>query len=414
MIEKEVLGCLLQDNSLIQETTIQGTFFEKAEHQLLFQSMVKLAHEGKAVDRVSLLAENYEYLSQFGTNFIAEIEATGNIENFETYERQLTDDYRTRQSKVLAQNFANNEQEAHQLIADLQELDELGIAEELTTQEVLNEMFDLPYIKSDRAGISSGLRDLDSITGGFQNGDSYILGARPSMGKSATMLKFALGAINSGAVPIIFSLEMSKESLLRRLISTIGSINLFLANNPYELSEGQKKAWQNAINILSNFDIEIFDQPAQSMEFIRAKTRQVQQEHDKPVIVMIDYLTLINTNQSYQSEHLKIGAISKELKNLARTYECPVITLAQLSRGLEQRNDKRPMLSDLRESGSIEEDADCVLFLYRDSYYNDDADNDNLEINIAKHRNGPTGTATVYYNKSTGKMADLYDTQRSS
>ena len=407
MIEKEVLGCLLQDNSLIQETTIRPSYFSKVEHQLVFQSMLKLSHEGKAVDRVSLIADNYNYMSQLGTQFFAELEASGKVENFETYERQLIDKYKKRQSKVLANNFLNSNRTIGELIGDLQELEELGIEEEQSTKEVLKEMYNLPYIEADKTGIPSGLSDLDTITGGFKNGDSYILGARPSMGKSATMLTFALGAIKSGAVPIIFSLEMSKESLLRRLISTLGNINMFLANNPYELTDSKKQAWQQSIKELSEMDFEIFDQPAQTMEFIRAKTRQVQQQYNKQVIVLIDYLTLINTNKQYQSEHLKVGAISKELKNLARTYDCPVITLAQLSRVVEQRNDKRPMLSDLRESGSIEEDADCVMFLYRDSYYNDDAENDNLEINVAKHRNGPTGTATVYYNKSTGKMGDL-------
>src|SRR5699024_10773921 len=129
---------------------------------------------------------------------------------------------------------------------------------------------------------------------------------------------------------------------------------------------------------------------------------------NKKIMVLIDYLTLIHTDKHYQSEHLKVGAISKALKVIAKQYDCPVVTLAQLSRVVEQRQDKRTMLSDFREAGSIEEDADCIMFLYRDSYYSKE-DNDNLEIIVAKHRNGATGTAKVYYNKATGKMADLSD-----
>lgn len=410
MIEKEILGCILQDNSLIGETIIKATYFSRQEHQLLFQSMQKLASEGKAIDKVTLIADNYEYIQQLGgPAFITEIELSGKTENFETYEKQLLEDYKKRQSKLVARQYATTEREINEFIEELQELNEIGIKEEQSTQDLLKEMFNQPYEDSADVGIPSGLVDLDKVTGGFQKANSYILGARPSMGKTATMLKFALEAMKQDVVPIMFSLEMSKESLLRRLISTIGNINLFVANNPNQLSEKKKQSWQQAVTELSTYDFEIFDQAGQTIEYMRARTRQVKKEYNKPVIVLIDYLTLIHSTKQHQSEHLRIGDISKSLKELAKEYDCPVITLAQLSRVVEQRNDKRPMLSDLRESGSIEEDADCVMFLYRESYYNKEIDNDNLEINVAKHRNGPTGTIKVYYNKSTGKMGDLHE-----
>lgn len=308
-----------------------------------------------------------------------------------------------RRIEEIVVNFLNSkERDLTKFMEELRETDEIGIREEKSAHEILLEMHDLPFVEKNENGVSTGLTDLDKIIGGFQKGNSYILGGRPSMGKSAMMLKFALSAMHNNAVPVIFSLEMSKESLLRRWIATIGNINLFLANNPYELTRGKKEAWQKAVNELSQKRFEIYDQPGQTIEFIRAKTRQAQKEHGN-IILFIDYLTLIKDNREHQSEHLRVGAISKDLKNIAREYDVPVVTLAQLSRVLEQRSDKRPMLSDLRESGSIEEDADCVMFLYRDSYYNKDADNDNIEINVAKHRNGPTGTVEVYYNKATGK-----------
>ena len=410
MIEKEILGCILQDNSLIDETVLQVKYFSKQEHQLIFQTMLKLAAEGKAIDRVSLLAENYDYLSHFGgTDFIADLESNGKVENFKTYERQLIEEYKKRKIENIVVNFLNSkERDLPKLMEELRETDEIGIREERSAHEILLEMHDLPFVEKNESGVSTGLSDLDKIIGGFQKGNSYILGGRPSMGKSAMMLKFALSAMHNNAVPVIFSLEMSKESLLRRWIATIGNINLFLANNPYELTQRKKEAWQQAVNELSKKQFEIYDQPGQTIEFIRAKTRQAQKEYDN-IIVFIDYLTLIKDNREHQSEHLRVGAISKELKNIAREYDVPVVTLAQLSRVVEQRKDKRPMLSDLRESGSIEEDADCVMFLYRDSYYKQDADNDNIEINVAKHRNGPTGTVEVYYNKATGKIGDLSD-----
>lgn len=224
-----------------------------------------------------------------------------------------------------------------------------------------------------------------------------------------------MAAMDSGAVPLIFSLEMSKESLLRRLISTIGDINLFIARNPHKLPNSKKDNWVYAVNELYKKDFEIFDKPMQSIQYIRSNVRKSKKEHEgKQVIVLIDYLTLIESSDQYHSDHSKFSDISAKIKGIAREYDCPVVTLAQLSRGVETRNDKRPMLSDLRESGSIEQDADAVMFLYRDSYYHDEAENDNLEIIVAKHRDGPTGTATVYYNKATGKMGDLYEFERSS
>lgn len=146
----------------------------------------------------------------------------------------------------------------------------------------------------------------------------------------------------------------------------------------------------------------------QSIQYIRSQVRKAKRKYEgKEVVVFIDYLTLINSAGTYHSDHAKFTDISARIKAIAKEYDCPVVTLAQLSRGVEQRQDKRPMLSDLRESGSIEQDADCVMFLYRDSYYNKEDDSNELEIIVAKHRNGPTGTAKVFYNRATGKMGDL-------
>lgn len=411
MIEKEILGCILKDNSLINETIIRTNQFSNEHYRLLFQSMQKLSFENKAIDKVTLMSDNYEYISQLGgPSFITDIETVGNVENFETYEREFIDKYLKRESESITKSWlSKQERDTQTLINDLQNLDDLSFSDEQNKNEVLKSMFDLPY--SENAidiGVRSGLNALDTYIGGFQNQQSYIMGARPSMGKTATMLTFALGAIEKGAVPLIFSLEMSKESLLRRMISTVGTINSFTTRTPYKLNESKKKSWQESINKLHSMDFEIYDKPSQSIQYIRSQVRKARRKHEgKQVIVLIDYLTLIQNSGDFYSDHAKYSDISKRLKMMAKEHDCPVVTLAQLSRGLEQRQDKRPMLSDLRESGSIEEDADCVMFLYRDSYYNKNAENDNLEINVAKHRDGPTGTATVYYNKATGKMGDL-------
>lgn len=416
MIEKEILGCILKDNSLINETIIRTNQFSNDAYKLLFQSMQKLAFENKAIDKVTLLAENYEYINQMGgTSFITSIETVGNVDNFETYERKFIEQYKKRESENITKKWlSNNKKTTTDLITELQKLDELGIGDEVDKNEVLQEMYHLPYVENPiESGIPSGLSKLDSLTGGFQNKNSYVLGARPSMGKTATMLKFALSASQHGAVPLIFSLEMSKESLLRRLIATVGEINSFITRNPHRLTNSKKERWKQAVDELYKLDFEIYDKPLQEIQYIRSQVRRAKRKYgDKQIFVLIDYLTLIHSNKDYYSDHAKFTDISAQLKAIAKEYDCPVLTLAQLSRGVESRNDKRPMLSDLRESGSIEQDADMVMFLYRDSYYNKDSDDDTLEINIAKHRDGPTGMVKVHYNKATGKMGDLADNKR--
>lgn len=410
MIEHEILGCFLKDNTLIEETIIQTNQFEMQAHQLLFQSMKKLSMEGKAIDKVTLLQENYEYIQQMGgVDFITSLETNGNPINFDSYEKQFIEQFKDKESKRQVKLWmSKDDAPEYELIEELEKISELGISEEETKDDVLDDMFDDPYIERDKAGITSGLSDLDDITGMFQNQSSYILAARPSLGKTATMLTFKLAAMKKGIVPITFSLEMPKKEIIRRMISILGNINLFIARNPYELTESKKKEWQRAIQELKQYEFEVFDNSSMTINEMRSHVRKIKKLYgNKQIMVFIDYLTLIRSDKNYQSDHQKFTDISSQLKPIAKDYDCPIVTLAQLSRGVEQRQDKRPVLSDLRESGSIEQDADGVMFLYRDSYYNDEIDNDNLEINLAKHRNGPTGTATVYYNKATGQMGDL-------
>ncbi|HLR41736.1 MAG TPA: DnaB-like helicase C-terminal domain-containing protein [Pseudogracilibacillus sp.] len=408
MLEREILGCFIKDNDLLQETKITTEYFTHDGNRKLFDKMNQLILDNKAVDRVTLIAECYELINQYGADFITELETTGNISNFESYESKFTEQYKARKSKEVTRGWLSNDGNIDDLISNLQKISELNISNEMSKNDVLQELANLPYTEVTDAGVKSLLKDFDSIIGGFQRSNSYILGARPSMGKSATMLKFMLSAIEQDVVPIIFSLEMSKESLLKRLIATLGKINLFMTRTPNELMDSKKAAWVEAVGKLHSMKFEIFDKPMQTINEIRANTRKIKRMYpDKEIIIMIDYLTLIDTTDTFQSDHAKVSNISKNLKNIAKDFDCPVITLAQLSRSLEQRQDKRPTLADLRESGSIEEDADAVIFLYRDSYYNKENDNHELELIVAKHRNGPTGATKVYYNKSTGIMGNL-------
>lgn len=412
-LEREILGCFLKDNSLVKETTIQEEQFQEESSKLLFRSMIQLSDEEKVIDRITLLSRNYEAIQHMGgPDFITKLESTGDVEHYDSYEQEFIEQYKLRETENIAKKWLGKEDKnSSDLLSDLNILDTTGALDTSDKNETLREMHNEPFYENVvDAGVPSGFEKLDALTGGFNNELSYIMGARPSMGKTATMLKFVLSAAENGAVPIVFSLEMSERSLLRRLIATVGKINLFLTRNPHRLSEHKKDSWKKAVNELYTLDFEIHDKPMQTIQFIRSKVRQAQKRYEgKQIIVFIDYLTLIHNAGKFHSDHSMVSDVSARLKAIAKEYKCPVITLAQLSRGVEQRNDKRPMLSDLRESGSIEQDADMVMFLYRDSYYHPENDTDNMEIIIAKHRDGPTGSVEVHYNKATGRMEDLYD-----
>lgn len=374
--------------------------------------MKNLSGENKAVDHVTLLTECFDLLNELGgVHYIHTIETKGNVENFETYENKVLEDFKKRETDRLLKVYLSKEdKDIQRLLTEIEQLNDEGITDEPSKFDVLKKLHDESTQEKTSAitGIPSGLKDLDRLTGGWQSEDSIIMGARPSMGKTATMLKFMLAAALNGDVPIVFSLEMSEESLTRRLLATVGQINSFMARNSQNLSDDKKKSWRTAIGELGKLDYAIYDKPMQSIQYIRTKVRKEQKKYkNRRILVLIDYLTLIQNSGQFNSDHAKVSDISARLKAIAKDFKIPVITLAQLSRGVEQRKDKKPMLSDLRESGSIEQDADLIMFLYRESYYNDKADDDVLEIDIAKHRNGPTGDVKVFYNRSTGEIKDL-------
>nr|WP_255723511.1 DnaB helicase C-terminal domain-containing protein [Sporosarcina sp. ACRSL] len=255
-------------------------------------------------------------------------------------------------------------------------------------------------------GATTGIEKLDAMTNGFQDGELTIVAGRPSMGKSDFMLHIAKHAGWKNRLPIIFSLEMSATSLLDRLLASTGRYSRARMRNKYSmLNEAQKAEWPKTIGKLSETDIQFFDRSKQTVAEMRMKVRKMIHEYRgmKPVI-FIDYLTLIHSEDTSSNKHLQVSQITKDLKAMAREFNCPVITLAQLSRAVEQRQDKRPLMSDLRESGSIEEDADVIIFLYRNAYYTMDEDDSTLELIVSKNRNGPVGTAVTAYNKYTGEV----------
>ncbi|MEO0443621.1 MAG: replicative DNA helicase [Pseudomonadota bacterium] len=252
--------------------------------------------------------------------------------------------------------------------------------------------------KSDITGLSAGLTDLDKRTSGWQNGELIILAARPSMGKTALALNFVESAIFTQPKPVlVFSMEMPSESLVMRMLSSIGRINQNKIRNG-QLTEEDWPKLTAAVQKLKGASLFIDDTAALTPQDMRARIRRTAREHGDPGLIMVDYLQLMQTADASEGRTQEISEISRSLKAMAKEYDCPVIALSQLNRGVEQRPNKRPMNSDLRESGAIEQDADVVLFIYRDEYYNEDSPEKGIaELILGKQRNGEVGTCRAAF-----------------
>lgn len=268
-------------------------------------------------------------------------------------------------------------------------------------------------LKPALAGLSSGFYDLDSLTQGFQKSDLIVLAGRPSMGKTALCLNIATNIVKNSKIPVLFfSLEMSKEQLAYRLLSTEGTINLMRLRNGH-LDTNDWFKLHRIIKDLSSLPFFIDDTPNLSIQDIRSKIKKILFEQSKIGLIVIDYLQLMqNSKLKLDNRVQELSQITRSLKNIAREFKVPLIALSQLSRNVENRITKRPILSDLRESGSIEQDADLVLMLYRESYYNSNKGNDNIhdltELIIAKQRNGPIGSILLKFDPKHTKFLDYF------
>ena len=316
-------------------------------------------------------------------------------------------------------NLAYNEAEDIAVVIDRSEQTLFGVSEERTTRDLvpvkqiartyLERVEELNRRGDDVIGVPTGFKDIDRLLGGLNRSDLVIIAARPGMGKTSLQNAMALTAARRYNKRVaLFNLEMSGEQLVQRMISAetrIDSQRLRRGN----LAEQEWPIFMQAIGRLSETHIFIDDTPSITPMQLRTKCRRLYAEHGID-LVMIDYLQLMNSEFRSNNRVQEISDISRGLKALARELDVPVVAAAQLSRAVENRQDKRPLLSDLRDSGSIEQDADVVMFIYRDEYYNDDTERPNIaEINIAKHRNGPTGSIDLFWH---GKLATFRNLQR--
>lgn len=410
LAEKSLLGTMLHENYLIADSNLEAAHFISQVHQNIFTSMLQLVSERKAVDYITLLTTR-EPIELGGANYLAELGSFASATKFEEYETIVLENWRERSKRQMMEQA----QQEDWGIAEIQHaLDKLMTQYTTTNTSIkadLMQMAKRPFEQENRkTGVLTGLLDLDKLLNGFQDAELTIIAARPSMGKTDTMNHIALKAGWDGYLPIIFSLEMSRTTLIDRLIAATGNFNRLKMRNPYEyFTDGQKEKWMSTLGMLDNANIEIDDRAGMTVPQIRATARKIiKANRDKKPVILIDYLQIIRVSNPRDNQTQAIGQISWDLKQMAKEFNCPVICLAQLNRSVEQRQDKRPVMSDLRDSGNIEQDADVIAFLYRDDYYSKESERQNmLEFIIAKHRNGPTGTVFASYVKDTGRLSNI-------
>ena len=437
--EQAVLGAIFLNTDALADAMeyVEADDFYRRSHQLLFQAMVDLNNNSEAIDVLTVqnyLSTNNQLDDVGGVAYIAELATSvPTAANAGYYAKIVEEKSMLRRLISTATNIitqANNNDEDVPSLLDSAERQIMDVSERRNRSgfreikdvlnEALNDVDRLSQQSEDITGLPTGYKEFDKMTAGLQPDNLIILAARPAVGKTAFALNIAQNVATSTDTSVaIFSLEMSAESLVNRMLCAEGSIN---ANHlrTGQLDEGE---WQNlivAMGALSNTSIFIDDTPGIKMAEIRAKCRRLAKEKGNLGLVVIDYLQLIEGSNK-ESRQQEVSEISRQLKKLAKELGVPILALSQLSRGVEQRQDKRPVLSDIRESGSIEQDADIVAFLYRDDYYergesksDDDEDDEPLnqdvgevELIIEKNRAGARGTVKLLFIKSYNKFSNI-------
>ena len=427
--EMSVLGGVLLDNAAIYRAIeiIDQADLYRESHRKIFGAMLELSNRREPCDLITLteelkrtgsldaaggaayLATLVDYVPTaanitYYCNIVKEKAVARNVLTIAT--KLATDAYSTDSSELLerAQRdlftlATTNKQQSAVYVRDL-------------NKEFIDTMQKRYEQKASLTGITTGLPDLDKITSGLQPSDLIIIAARPSMGKTVLGLNIAERAAKSGKTVVVFSLEMSKEQLMMRLAASMSGVDMQKMQTGRFLDTDWPQL-QKASAIAHTLPLLVDDPPALNVTALRAKCLQLALQHDLDMIV-IDYLQLMTSSKSKENRQQEISDISRSLKALAKELNVPIVALSQLNRSLEARNDKRPMMSDLRESGAIEQDADVIMFIYRESVYceacktdtctDPDHDKSKAEVIIGKHRNGPLGTVNLIFNGANARF----------
>lgn len=424
--EQSVIGAMIMDREAIvvaSEIISEDDFYSK-QCGTLFGAMVELNDEGKPVDLVTLqdrLREKDVPPEVSSLEYIRDlITAVPTSANIKYYANIVAEKATLRRLIKLNEEIANTcyvGKESLEVILEDTEKRVFNLVQKRNTEEfvpirqvVMNAMDQIEKASKNKGsvtGIATGFIDLDYRTAGMQPSDLVLIAARPSMGKTAFVLNIAQHvAFKLNQTVAIFSLEMSKEQLVNRLFSLESKVDAQKLRTG-NLSDGDWEKLIETAGVIGKSNLIIDDTPGITISELRSKCRKYKLEHDLKMII-IDYLQLMSGSGKGDSRQQEISDISRSLKSLARELSVPVLSLSQLSRAVEQRPDHRPMLSDLRESGAIEQDADVVMFIYRDDYYNKDTEKKGIaEIIVAKQRNGPIGTVELVWLPEYTKFANM-------
>jgi replicative DNA helicase len=417
--EQAVLGGLMLDNSEwdnIADALLPEDFY-RGEHRLIFQVMQQQSEASSPIDAVTLfeaLNSLGEADSAGGADYLAELagnaRGTANIVAYAEIirERAILRRLISVANKIADSGYNTGGRKAAEVVDDA-EKEVFRIADERPQDKgpvnitpllrsAVDRIDELAGLDGSLTGVSTGYTDLDRMTSGWQKSDLIIVAARPSMGKTSLMMNFVENAIMTDDRPVlVFSLEMPAESLIFRMLSSIGKIDQTRIRTG-KLFDEDWPGFNDAVAKLKDKPLFIDDSVGISPTEMRARARRISREHGPIGMIAVDYLQLMQVKGFGDNRVGEISEISRSLKQIAREFECPVIVGSQLNRGLEQRPNKRPVMSDLRESGAIEQDADVINFIYRDEVYNEDSpDKGVAEIIIGKHRNGPIGTVRLSF-----------------
>lgn len=419
--ERSVIGAMIIDETAVDDAAeiVEPVDFYSTKYQEIYKAILQVIDEKKPVDYITLedkLKSNNMYEIIGGIDELISIsEAVGSAVNVKYYadiikSKAIIRNLMRVSQDVIDMSIANNsvgevleyaESNIFKISQNRNHQDLVPIQDML--EPTLSRIGEMSMSQGQLTGVTTGLIDLDRQLSGLQNSDLILLAARPAMGKTSLALNIAYKASVKHQVAI-FSLEMSKMQLTQRLLSALSNINLS------ELVSGRVTEWTNlgqAAQLLAETNMHVDDTSSISLNELRSKCRKLKARGELDLVI-IDYLQLMTTNSRSENRQQEISTISRGLKGLAKELNCPILALSQLSRAPDQRPNHRPVMSDLRESGAIEQDADVVLMLYRDDYYDPETDKPNIaEIIVAKHRNGPTGTVDTLFDKEHTKFMDL-------
>lgn len=416
LAEESLLGSLMLDRDAIIKVAdiVSGDDFYVEKNRLIFEAIIGLYEKREPIDLVTLsnALTKTKKLETIGgraylTSLVNSVPSAAHVTHYANIVAQKATLRRLQEASSRIGGLAYDETQELDQVLDLAEQTLFDVSQKHLKQnftpikEVLVESFDrLDSLHKDKKqirGVPTGFRPLDNLLAGLQKSDLIILAARPSMGKTSLALNIAQHVAVKEGIPVgIFSLEMSKEQLIDRLLSAEAGIDSWKLRTGH-LEDRDFEKLNKAMGVLSEAPIYIDDSAMTNVMEMRTKARRLQSEHDLGLIV-IDYLQLMSGRGNTDNRVNEISEISRGLKGLAREINVPVVALSQLSRAVEARHPQIPQLADLRESGSIEQDADVVMFIYREDYYNKDSERQNIaDILIKKHRNGPTGDVELFF-----------------